>query len=205
MAKTHLGIEGLGKKNSRLIGQSTFESRVIRQSVFYHSKALLYQLVAYGYECEFFTLSLGYQSLIECLALRVVLTSRKAAQEQVITQHLIAFFADITSAFYAGSTLPVNGAQTYIGYELAVVVKVSIKVAVDQQHGCCFLANTWNTGELFHFFTGFFPELYPLSGKSKGDRRAVLSKYLSAYYVYNNKEVTIIAFIDNRNDQAVKT
>jgi plasmid stabilization system protein ParE len=50
-----------------------------------------------------------------------------------------------------------------------------------------------------------FPELYPLSGKSKGVRRAVLNKYLSAYYIYDNQQVTIIAYIDNRNDLADKT
>ncbi|MCB0819431.1 MAG: hypothetical protein KDC13_02320 [Bacteroidetes bacterium] len=48
-----------------------------------------------------------------------------------------------------------------------------------------------------------YPGLYPESRKKK-IRRAVLSRVLSVYYLYNNNTISIIAIFDNRWDESQK-
>jgi len=47
-----------------------------------------------------------------------------------------------------------------------------------------------------------FPQLYPLSGKNKKVRRAVLSKQLSVFYSLKAEFITIVAVLDNRMSDA---
>lgn len=44
----------------------------------------------------------------------------------------------------------------------------------------------------------YFPEIYPLTKQANGIRKAVLSKRLIAYYLFENEKIIIVALQDSR-------
>jgi hypothetical protein len=52
--------------------------------------------------------------------------------------------------------------------------------------------------EFFEKIVSIFPQLYPLTNKKSGVRRAVLSKQLSVFYTLEDDIINVIVVLDNR-------
>ena len=52
----------------------------------------------------------------------------------------------------------------------------------------------------FEEAVAIFPELYPVSGKKRKIRRAVLGNVMSAFYTIHSDKIEVLAVLDNRRD-----
>ena len=84
--------------------------------------------------------------------------------------------------------------------EKALLNAISIKQYLFSNFSFKEIDNFYVLLQTFEITVCTFPELYPKSRIKKNIRRAVVSKFLSAYYQIHKGRIEVLALLDNRCD-----